>query len=691
MSFKLLAIRPVKTCDKRFLKNLDLNYIYKFYNNYSYILSKPDDQGFSKVLKVNREIETAEGFFNFRNRKKTPQISISAIVGKNGSGKSSILELLYVACYVIASRKEILYGVGQIMRQFRLNEQRMSDNEILYLNEIQAVFRDLNVEIFYSIDDKIFMISIDEDYIIHKILQGVDENFDDDGIFNNENQSQEYLKYVYNQLFFYTISINYSLYGLNENFMGSWIRDLFHKNDGYQTPVVVNPFREGGNIDVNNELHLAQTRLLSNLLDNSILVNKKKVDNIIFELDIDAQNLENTDQVEADFIKFKQDFGFSTENFVTNVYNGIFRSRKVNHVIITRINNDYFELMSKYIFRKLVKISRNYKEYNGFVSDPSKIRFFKFILQLNLDKSHITLKLRQVLNLLRFNLLKENNDHKWKAEENFYKKTFNRYYEISLNDFQRKIKAIALGNPNFEIEELIPVGFFIPHIIIKNEDYWDSLSNIDMLSSGEQHYIHTLHSIFYHIKNLNSVFSSPTDKIKYNYVNLVLDEIELFFHPEFQRKFISDLLEGISKLDIVNIKGINIIFSTHSTFILSDIPHLNILKMDEGSEKPYNSDEKTFGANIHDLLDNDFFLKEGFMGEFAKSKILDLSEYLSHSEDHHPYWNNKKSLEIIDLIGEPLLKNTLKDMHYKKFAKDLDAEITRLINIRDRNDFNRKK
>lgn len=36
MSFKLLAIRPLKGCNPKFLKNLEENRIYQFYNEYEF-------------------------------------------------------------------------------------------------------------------------------------------------------------------------------------------------------------------------------------------------------------------------------------------------------------------------------------------------------------------------------------------------------------------------------------------------------------------------------------------------------------------------------------------------------------------------------------------------------------------------------------------------------------------------------
>ena len=36
----------------------------------------------------------------------------------------------------------------------------------------------------------------------------------------------------------------------------NWIGSLFHKNDGYMCPIVLNPYRDGGQLDMNNEAGL---------------------------------------------------------------------------------------------------------------------------------------------------------------------------------------------------------------------------------------------------------------------------------------------------------------------------------------------------------------------------------------------------------------------------------------------------
>jgi predicted ATP-binding protein involved in virulence len=134
--------------------------------------------------------------------------------------------------------------------------------------------------------------------------------------------------------------------------------------------------------------------------------------------------------------------------------------------------------------------------------------------------------------------------------------------------------------------------------------------------------------VIYHLINLNSVFkngeiSGTIDQNKYRCINIVFDEVELYFHPEFQRTYINDLLTSFKRINPANIdeiSGINICMLTHSPFILSDIPVRNTLRIDKGKIVPLPLGN-TFGANIHDLLADDFFMENGFMGAVAKKKI----------------------------------------------------------------------
>jgi len=156
----------------------------------------------------------------------------------------------------------------------------------------------------------------------------------------------------------------------------------------------------------------------------------------------------------------------------------------------------------------------------------------------------------------------------------------------------------------------------------------------------------------------------------------------LYHHPEMQRTYISRLLKGIEALKLKKIKSINIILSTHSPFILSDIPSKNILRLgkEEGlTSKGILSDTQTFGANIHDLLANDFFLKSGFMGEFAKSKINEVINFMNHKKCDQKIAGLKENSKETE---EEKVKRTKQLQRQIKIKSDLDP-LTENLSIND--------
>ena len=161
---------------------------------------------------------------------------------------------------------------------------------------------------------------------------------------------------------------------------------------------------------------------------------------------------------------------------------------------------------------------------------------------------------------------------------------------------------------------------------------------------------------------------------------ILLDEPEARMHPELARNFINDLikfLDGFSKEG----KKFQIIISTHSPFILSDIYSGNIVYLEKNSEGytiPLNKNINTFGANIHSLLKDGFFMNST-IGEYAKQKINnlisalkptgkdDLSGNFKYKEiDEIVEFLKVKSIEdiknLINIIGEPIISIKLKEM-----------------------------
>lgn len=154
----------------------------------------------------------------------------------------------------------------------------------------------------------------------------------------------------------------------------------------------------------------------------------------------------------------------------------------------------------------------------------------------------------------------------------------------------------------------------------------------------------------------------------YENVNVILEEIELYFHPEYQRMIVKMLLEKLQSIVFRHIKRVNITFVTHSPFILSDIPLCNVLFLKNGNPAMEKMQENTFGANIHGLLKNGFFLPSLPMGEFAYYKINELFDKLNGYK-LNPNDSDQKDWFYSNImrVGEPYLREQLMklyNMHY---------------------------
>ncbi|UOV58158.1 hypothetical protein MUN60_09835, partial [Flavobacterium psychrophilum] len=294
------------------------------------------------------------------------------------------------------------------------------------------------------------------------------------------------------------------------------------------------------------------------------------------------------------------------------------------------------------------------------------------------DESHITFKLKQTLNYIRF------------SKSNIPIKKQRVPLKI-ISDFISKIKE----NKNYSkinTIELIPPPFFNTDIIL-NSDKNEKIE-FKTLSSGEKQKIYSISSILYHLSNLDSVKNTRT-KTAYTNVNIVLEEIELYFHPEMQRNFINDILDSISGIELYKIKAINFCFVSHSPFILSDIPKENIMFLENIDNKAVQilDDKSTFGANIHDLLKDGFFMKKGSIGEFAKNRITKTIQWLNliREENEKSIKNDFELLleekeyhkNIIEIIDERIIKTKLLEMYSEIFGNEerekyLKNEIERL-------------
>lgn len=149
---------------------------------------------------------------------------------------------------------------------------------------------------------------------------------------------------------------------------------------------------------------------------------------------------------------------------------------------------------------------------------------------------------------------------------------------------------------------------------------------------------------------------------------ILIDEIDLYMHPRWQRGLISYLVEDIKQL-IGNKNKVQIIITTHSPIILSDIPKANILFLEnKDGECVVNNNNNhwdTFGNNVHTLFLDSFFLDDdGTMGAFAEGKINRLIEILMNQEKVND--EDKSIINTINIIGDDLIRSRLMDLYNQK-------------------------
>lgn len=184
--------------------------------------------------------------------------------------------------------------------------------------------------------------------------------------------------------------------------------------------------------------------------------------------------------------------------------------------------------------------------------------------------------------------------------------------------------------------------------------YSHSLHDITVLSSGEQELLNLLSRLYY------AVVIAPTkfDNLRSPSL-LLLDEAEIGFHPEWQRQYVNQLCKFIRLLLVPADHNFQIVLTSHSPIILSDIPKCctTFLKEERGFVVN-NSEEQveTFAENIFNLYRRSFFMEDGLIGEFASNKIEELKARI---EQCHSCKEMNIIKTDINIIGDAFIKRYL--------------------------------
>lgn len=229
------------------------------------------------------------------------------------------------------------------------------------------------------------------------------------------------------------------------------------------------------------------------------------------------------------------------------------------------------------------------------------------------------------------------------------------YIDTHIEDSERKVQELMKhfsSNQRFLVEHTYDIGFARTH---------DMKSQ---LSSGETDMLKFFSRLYDAIclrpRKLDSEQAPQM---------LLIDEAENSYHPEWQRQFVSRLLKILNALYLKNKgtkweKDFQVVLTTHSPILLSDIPKMciNYLEKDSTTGKVRLSMEQaeTFGANVFDLYRKTFFLQEGMVGVFAGEKIEQLYEEIKSGDNSY-----KKQHKRVEMIGDERIREYLLSMLVK--------------------------
>lgn len=684
-NFAIVAIKVESEC---------LEYIRKVLKGGMYFFNHWYDEKNGELVQ-NHNADFIKGLYGNR-------VSVQAIVGQNGSGKSALMELVY----------RIINNLSMVMLQ---NMNRPAAQPLYYVGGIYAT-------LYFESEGKIGSVCSKHCKLVFK--WGEDDAIEFD-VANHTvtagKSSGEIVEYI-SRHFCYTLVCNYAMMSLVQTDFnrdvcvddalyhvrphvqnGAWIESIYHKNDGYQAALGIEPFKGEGKIDVNRQKQLNDERMAA------LLIDAQKHGQPFFEdYSLDSISLHfNPLTVSEKYNDRRKDVNTWSQHPEKEIENLWKNKNTFTHFILSSYGFEYFNTEDEivrtamaYVVYKTLSVAQKYPKYEQY-RDVAKITYYareigsfdnKRIKRLNEtgfktyakeykgaeflleslcheiahSNSHAELKVRQALNFL-------------KSVAGYYKSIGKHWTcpDIGSYELYEKIicKGVNLESPN-DILEYYPPQFFKDTILVQEYKISRPLYS---LSAGEKQFMQTLATIVYHLRNIISV-EATEGHAKYRSVNLMLDEVETCFHPEFQQKFLKTLLDMLDNYGVKDHLAVNIIIATHSPFILSDIPDSNVLYL-EGGKVPQGRErmKNTFCGNVCDMLHQSFFLHEGFMGHFAKMMVTDLIHSFKHDvqEDYRPLrqWDKEEARALIEMIGEPLLKNSLMQMWTERFGTNVDELI----------------
>lgn len=304
----------------------------------------------------------------------------------------------------------------------------------------------------------------------------------------------------------------------------------------------------------------------------------------------------------------------------------------------------------------------------------------------NKDSETLSLDIKSLAQQINENRITHNDDDILFPIQQFinkYKQSHNLGFLDNLSTFLSKLSyqpinhRISIGNWILETNDKSQLWEEFKTLLKESPPHLLDIMNFSWrtMSSGETAFL-TLFARFYDQKEV----------INEGNAMIFIDEGEQGFHPQWQKEYLSTLLAFFNNKDIFN-GNIQLFLTSHSPFLLSDLPKENIIFLDKEikyddqvSFKAVSGVNKagTFGANIHTLFSDSFFIKNGIIGEFARKKIDEAFRILIQlKRNGHNDIKEEKKIElrqIISKVGDVLVARKLVSLYDEVFGEDAENE-----------------
>ena len=626
------------------VKNIDFN----FGGKYIFKYNKEE-----KKLIVKKNKNYIKKFFNITGNNIK---NVTGIIGENGSGKTSILNLI----------SQILYYNAIV---------KAEDCDIFTVNAILAVEKDEELIVFCHdifIEDEGCI--EDKDGVINKVVFYGNKYANNIIDFNNREE-------VIGSNIFNDLSCIY----FSNIFDTSWSRITEEKRNFYN--ISINGFLEKAG---KKGFRALSSKVLNVRNEDDVLINNKhgldfisafKLTQMQKEIEyVIKSNYNDCDILLPGEINIIPEYicGQPSKQLI-RYYNNrdIVDKSKTEKHIYSLLNNDNDVEIAKKSFIAAI-LNEYFEEIQRPIDDKEK--FLEYEEKVFLENK-ITNNLNNYFNIWKEYVNSINDRHIFIERYEVAHKKYIELIEKILNIIEKNKECIGIAEGVFEkasngkgltfLEKYAYINLDI------NDNYDVILELIEILkkvntnqnilnlrwrniSSGEYAFIETF-SRLYDVINNNKMKES---------ILILIDEGEVYLHPEWQRKYFSKIFKFFNK-EFPQYK-FQIVFTSNTPIVITDIPKNNLVMLRKERDNHKNVsclDEhinESFAANITSLLKNSFFMKST-IGEFSKIKIENLINNLLDKKNS-TIVDKEEALVLIKSIGEPVIRKKVLELYNEKFG-----------------------